>query len=112
MVDLKRQTEDASQAELNAQVRSVLKRIAGIPTWTAEKHILKGQLHKLVSRLGYIEFAMDARRAWFSRIGEQKTIDVPLNQRGHLQPLKGKKAHLICLGSTTFSRVFVAAKAI
>lgn len=112
VVDLNRQTEDASQAELNAQLRSVLKRIAGIPTWTAEKHVLKSQLDKLVSKLGYIEFAMDARRAWFSRTGEQKTIDVPLNQRGHLQPLKGKKVHLICLGSTTYSRIFVAAKAI
>jgi ferredoxin len=112
VVDLNRQREDASQAELTAQLGSLLKGITDMPTWTAEKHVLRGQLDKLVSRLGYVEFAMDARRAWFSRTGEQKIIDVPLNQRGHLQPLKGRKVHLICLGSTTYSRVLVAAKAI
>ncbi len=112
VVDLNRLREDASQAELTAQLRSLLKRIAVIPTWTAEKHVLKGQLDTLVARLGYVAFAIDGRRAWFSRTGEQKIIDVPPNQRGHLQPLRGRRVHLICLGSTTFSRVFVAAKAI
>lgn len=90
----------------------VLSDLAGISTWTKEKYRLQSELLSLIDELDYFEFAVDARRAWFTCFGEHGIIDVPINQRGSLKDMRGKKIHLICIGSGRHSTVCFAAKPI
>jgi hypothetical protein len=66
----------------------------------------------LLQKLGYVEFSVDARKAWLSQIGEHTVINVPHNKRGHLQPMRGKKVHLVCVGHGSYSTIAFAAKAV
>ena len=86
--------------------------LADIPTWTKEKYQLQDELLSLIDELEYFQFAVDARDAWFTRFGEHGNIDVPISQRGSLKDMRGKKIHLICLGSGRYSTIYLAAKSI
>ena len=99
-------------SEPERQLKNVLREIAGIETWTSKKHQLKGELQLLLQRLNYVQFAVDARNAWLSRFGAHIVIEVPSNKRGPLQPMRGKKAHLVCLGHGRYSTTYFAAKAV
>lgn len=94
------------------QLKNILKEIADIETWTIKKHQLKEELLVLLQKLNYVQFAVDARRAWLFHVGTHKVIEVPLNQRGHLQPMRGKKVHLVCMGHGRYSSISFAAKAL
>ena len=94
------------------QLKNILKEIAGIETWTSKKHQLKDELLVLLQKLDYVQFSVDARQAWLSQIGEHTVIDVPHNKRGHLQPMRGKKVHLVCVGHGSYSTIAFAAKAV
>jgi hypothetical protein len=98
--------------EPNRRLKNILKEIAAIETWTDKKHQLKDELLDLLQKLNYIQFSVDARQAWLSQIGEQTILDVPLNKRGHLQPMRGKKVHLVCTGHGRYSTISFAAKAV
>ncbi len=98
--------------EPNRQLKNILKEIAGIETWTSKKHQLKEELLILLQRLNYDQFTVDARRAKLFYVGEHTVIDVPHNQRGHLQPMRGKKVHLVCVGQGRYSSIVFAAKAV
>lgn len=92
------------------QLKNILQEIASIETWTNKKHQLKDELLVLLQKLNYVQFTVDARRAWLFYVGEHKVIDVPHNQRGHLQPMRGKKVHLVCVGQGRYSSIAFAAK--
>ena len=94
------------------RLKNILKEIAGIETWTGKKHQLKEELLVLLQKLNYVEFSVDARQAWLYQIGEHTVIDVPHNKRGHLQRMRGKKVHLVCVGHGRYSTIAFAAKAV
>ena len=98
--------------EPTRQLKNILKEIAGIETWTSKKHQLKDELLVLLQKLDYVQFSVDARQAWLSQIGEHTVINVPHNKRGHLQPMRGKKVHLVCVGHGSYSTIAFAAKAV
>ena len=93
-------------------MKNILKEISGIETWTSKKHQLKDELLALLQKLNYVQFSVDARKAWLFQIGEHTVIDVPHNKRGHLQPMRGKKVHLVCMGHGRYSTISFAAKAV
>jgi hypothetical protein len=95
-----------------SQLKNILLEIAGIETWTSKKHQLKDDLLMLLQKLNYVQFSVDARRASLSHVGEHKVIDVPHNQRGHLQSMRGKKVHLVCVGQGRYSTINFAVKAV
>jgi hypothetical protein len=86
--------------------------ILALKTWTKKKYQLKDDLCVLLSRMNYTQFKVDARNALLSQFGEHRTIKVPLDKRGHLQSMRGKKVHLICLGHGRYSTILFAAKEI
>lgn len=98
--------------EPELQLKNILKEIAGNKTWTRKKHQLKDDLQVLLQKLNYIHFSIEARNALLSQFGEHTVIEVPHNKRGPLQPMRGKKAHLVCLGRGHYSTICFAAKAI
>lgn len=93
-------------------ITGVLNDLASISTWTKEKYQLQSELLSLIEELGYFRFSVDARDAWVTRFGEHRIIDVPINQRGSLKDMRGKKVHLICIGSGRYSTIYLAAKPI
>ena len=104
--------KNSSRSNPTKHLIAILDEIAKIETWTRRKHELKAELYLLIEELAYIRFSVSARSALFSRIGEHAVIDVPLNKRGALQPMRGKKAHVVCLGQGTYSSVHFGAKAV
>jgi ferredoxin len=97
---------------LRDELRKVLDELSTIPTWTKRKHELKKRLEGLVAQLRYTRYHSDGRKAPVNRFGAHVTISVPLNKRGALQPMRGKAAHIICIGHGLHSTVYLAAKAI
>lgn len=108
VVDKYKQEAHASTAELH----KLLNEISKLNTWTTRKYQLKDDLHSLLDLMKYTQFKVDGRNAWLSQFGEHKIIDVPQDKRGHLQSMRGKKAHLICLGHGRYSTILFAAKAV
>ncbi len=107
-------TDHAGKADQGGNVRrlhEVLREVAETSTWTARKHQLKRELEALLSELNYIHFTVNSRRAWFTKFGEHGLVDVPADKRGPLQPLRGKKAHIVCLGTAPYTTVYFAATA-
>jgi hypothetical protein len=98
--------------ETSRQLKNILSEIASIETWTNKKHELKSELLALLQKLSYVQFSVDARKAWLFEVGHHTVIDVPHNKRGHLQPMRGKKVHLVCVGYGRYSTISFAAKAI
>jgi ferredoxin len=90
----------------------VLAEMEKIPTWTKRKHELGDALQVLVREAGYKVWGVDGRRAWCRNMGEHLIIDVPLSQRGALQPMAGGKAHIICVGHGRYSVIYFAAKSV
>ena len=88
----------------------VLAELSQIHTWTARKHQLKIELEYLLGNLDYIHFTVDSRRAWFTQFGMHEVIEIPTNKRGPLESMRGKKAHIVCLGTAPYSSVYFAAK--
>lgn len=92
------------------QLKTVLKQISGIETWTSRKYQLKDELIMLLQKLDYLNFSSGAGNAWLSRFGEHAVIVVPDNKRGPLQAMRGRKVHLVCLGHGRYSTIYFAAK--
>ena len=110
VVNLNKEIGQLSNGEKKRRLNVVLDELSQIHTWTARKHQLKQELESLLSILEYILFTVDSRRAWFTQFGMQRVIDVPINKRGPLQSMRGKKAHIVCLGTAPYSSVYFAAK--
>jgi hypothetical protein len=94
------------------ELKIILNEIIALKTWTSKKYQLKEELLSTIQKLNYIQFSVDARKAWLSQFGEHTIIDVPHDKRGHLQKMRGKKAHLICVGQGRYSTILFAARAL
>ena len=112
VVNLNKEIGQLSIGEKKRRLNAVLDELSQIHTWTARKYQLKKELESLLSILEYIHFTVDSRRAWFTQFGIQTVIDVPINKRGPLQSMRGKKAHIVCLGTAPYSSAFFAAKVV
>lgn len=108
IIDQHKQVVQTSTVDLYRLLDDILK----LKTWTKKKYLLKDELSVLLDRMNYMEFKVDARNALLSQFGEHRTIEVPMDKRGHLQSMRGKKVHLICLGHGRYSTILFAAKAI
>jgi ferredoxin len=104
----RRAARTATPDALNA----VLAEMNAIPTWTTHKRRLKAEMLALVNALSYMHFTTSARDALFQACGKHTLIDVPVNKRGGLYPLRGRKVHLICLGPGRYCSVHFAARAL
>lgn len=102
----------ASSADASRRLRAVLRELAQLPTWTARKFQLKDELEPLLDKLGYIQFRVDSRDAPVTGFGSHKLIDVPPDKRGNLQPLRGQRTHIICMGGGTYGTALLATKAV
>lgn len=101
-----------SSADASRRLQTVLRELARTPTWTARKFQLKDELEPLLDKLGYIQFRVDSRDAPVTGYGSHTMIDVPPGKRGNLQPMRGQRTHVICVGSGRHSTTFLAAKAV
>jgi ferredoxin len=104
------ESKPIAQPEFEEELAKVLLEISGIETWTRRKYELKDELLSLLEQLEYLFFSVSARQAWFSQFGEHSMIEVPPTKRGHLQPMRGQKIHLVCLGHGRYTTINFAAK--
>lgn len=93
-------------------LQHILNELSQLTTWTARKHQLKSDLQAVLEKMNYKKFRVDGAGAVMTKFGEHQVLDVPLNQRGHMQPMRGKKVHLICLGRGPYATVEFAVKAL
>jgi len=108
IIDVKKQ----ENIKPDRKLKIILNEIISLKTWTSKKYQLKDELLSTLEKLNYIQFSVDARKAWLFQFGEHTIIDVPPNKRGHLQQMRGKKAHLVCVGQGRYSTILFAAKAL
>ncbi len=85
--------------EIPDEAGLLLRSLNGIPTWTAKKFEFYASFELLAKRERYLSFTADCRYYHLERKGEHCLYDVPLNQRGALQILAGKRIRLVCGGS-------------
>lgn len=97
--------------EPNVELNTILLEIIKNEAWTSKKHLLKEQLYTALQNLGYVHFSVNARNALIHHFGEDTIYDVPLNKRGPLQSMRGKRIHLVCLGHGPYSTISFAYKA-
>lgn len=93
-------------------VHTVLLELSEIQTWTKRRHQLKEELDLLLTDAKYLRFTVDARQAPFISFGNHEVVEVPANKRGALEVFRGKRVHLIRLGTGPYSSVEFAAKAV
>lgn len=93
-------------------IHTVLLELSEIKTWTKRRHQLKEELELLLTDAKYRRFSSDARQAPFKSYGDHEVIEVPAKKRGALEAFRGKRIHLIRLGTGPYSSIEFAAKAI
>ncbi len=84
--------------DLSDDVGRCLQTLHAYPTWTAAKVSAFKDLEELTAREGYLRFTGDFRSYHLERKGESCLYDIPMTQRGALQPFRGQRVRLICAG--------------
>jgi hypothetical protein len=84
--------------DLSDDVGRCLQTLHAHPTWTAAKVAAFKDLEELTARKGYLRFTGDFRSYHLERKGESCLYDIPMTQRGALQPFRGQRVRLICAG--------------
>lgn len=104
-------TQDIIQDHGSDIVIAKLRRLNRLVHWNWRKCRLRDELEALCPFHGYIGFRADYRAYGLHRVGQSFQYDVPLNKRGHLKLLAGKRVRLICLYSGAY-RIWVRAGAV
>jgi ferredoxin len=110
----KRFSVDGDQVIIAAKrdIHTVLIELSEIKTWTKRRHQLKEELDLLLTDAKYLLFTVDARQAPLISFGNHEVIEVAAKKRGALEAFRGKRVHLIRLGTGPYSSVEFAAKAV
>lgn len=90
--------ENQIEDDLNDDVGRCLRALHAHPTWTAAKAAAFRHLEEVAAQEGYLRFTGDFRSYHLERKGESCLYDIPMGQRGALQPFCGKRVRLICAG--------------
>jgi endogenous inhibitor of DNA gyrase (YacG/DUF329 family) len=90
--------ENQIRDDLNDDVGRCLRALHAHPTWTAAKVAAFKHLEEVAAQEGYLRFTGDFRSYHLERKGESCLYDIPMTQRGALQPFCGKRVRLICAG--------------
>ena len=92
--------EEQLDDDLADSVGLCLRELHSMPTWTAKKFQQFARLVDLLATEGYLQFQGDYRDYRLDRKGQHCLYVVPLDQRGALQPLAGRRIRLICGDAT------------
>jgi hypothetical protein len=94
--------------DLVDDVKPLLDSLNTRTTWNQRCKDEHKNLIKKLDQKKYITLSGHPNRYHLSRIGESCLYDVPLDRRGQLAELRGKRIRLVCVSSGRYERLFMA----
>jgi len=103
--------EDKIRETYKGKIGKLLREIEAHATMTASKRELVDRLISTATAMGYETFSAQAGGYKISAIGDSYLYDVPVSKKGALEPFRGSRVRIMCVGSgSQASRVFMAGK--
>lgn len=82
----------------NDLIGAAIDKFNDLTSWTFEKKSRRAELERVLGLHGYVRFSGNWKRYHLQRIGQSCHYNVPTARRGHLQPFRGERVRLVCVG--------------